>query len=62
MVSYIPNFSNGKFSEGWATFIFLLGILPGVLSYIYKEKMLGDTIKNKKLKWKHYLVLKIVKS
>lgn len=43
MVSYIPNFSNGKFSEGWATFIFLLGILPGVLSYIYKEKMLGDT-------------------
>ena len=42
MVSYIPSFSNGKFNEGWATFIFIIGILPGVLSYIFKEKMLDN--------------------
>lgn len=42
MVSYIPSFSDGKFNEGWATFIFIVSILPGVLSFVFKEKMLDD--------------------
>jgi hypothetical protein len=42
MVSYIPSFSDGKFNEGWATFIFIISILPGVLSFVFKEKMLDD--------------------
>ena len=42
MVSYIPSFSDGKFNEGWATFIFLISILPGVLSFVFKEQMLDD--------------------
>jgi hypothetical protein len=42
MVSYIPSFSDGKFNEGWATFIFIVSIIPGVLSFVFKEKMLDD--------------------
>tara|TARA_B100000497_G_C7694585_1_gene423645 strand:+ start:3858 stop:5039 length:1182 start_codon:yes stop_codon:yes gene_type:complete len=42
MVSYIPSFSDGKFNEGWATTIFVISILPGVLSFVFKEKMLDD--------------------
>ena len=42
MVAYLPTFTDGKFTHLWATSLFILGIFPGVLSYIFKEKYLDD--------------------
>ena len=54
MVSYIPSFSDGKFNEGWATFIFLISILPGVLSFVFKEQMLDD--RNVDIWWMNFWI------
>ena len=42
MVSYLPNFSDGKFSEWWATLLFIISLIPAVASYLLKEKYLDN--------------------
>ena len=42
MVSFLPSFSNGKYSHPWALILFILSLVPGVISYIFKEKYLND--------------------
>ena len=42
MVSFLPSFSNGQYSHPWALILFILSLVPAVISYIFKEKYLND--------------------
>ena len=42
MVSFLPSFTNGKYNHSWATILFTLSLIPGVLSYVFKEKFLDN--------------------
>ena len=42
MVSYLPNFGDGKFNEWWATLLFIISLIPAVGSYILKERYLDN--------------------
>ena len=42
MVSFLPSFSNGQYNHLWATILFILSLIPAVLSYVFKEKFLDN--------------------
>ena len=42
MVSFLPSFTNGQYTHPWATVLFTISLIPGVLSYVFKEKFLDN--------------------